>query len=578
MRPTVAGTIVRFVLGSGLASAVVLLFVSGFLPWEAGYSGWALLNVPADVVSGAQGTAVLLTVPALLFGLGSLRRPTLPLRILALLATGAGTVCAWWDVLAPDQGQQWPGLGFGLAVAGYPLAFAASLVLTVLRRQQWGSTRVVLGRTLGLRGGFGLVGVVVFALVIGVGGVWYSSGWVDASTASATAAPAPTGKPGTVLWRLTGAVYPDGPDSLDDSTVAVALPGNLVAVEHGAGGDLVVRDAATGAPRWHYTRRGERLAHLAVSADGRTVVAFYTFRALGEVFGLDAATGAVRWQRSADWLPDGEVTAVPGALVAVSADNQVTALDPDTGSALWTINSLGSADNGCGVPLNGIGGTTTVTVLVTQCDLTETVTVRAVNATGRTLWTVVNPGGAPSDSDSNAERSVLAVDASSVVLATGDQQKFVVLNAATGAVRWSGAEPFVGLAGATVLTATNLSATDLDGDLRLREAATGALAANQPMPPLPLAGDDTNTATNYAGRVYLLTNPGDSEANLVELDPNTARVLVSYPVPLTGVAGVPSAAFLPSSISPTAGYTLVAGPNPNTADIDPYTILAVRTG
>jgi hypothetical protein len=96
---------------------------------------------------------------------------------------------------------------------------------------------------------------------------------VRATTASAANPAAVTGPPGRLLWKVSR------PGKNVDLGGGV-LPGGLVVLEE-SGREVVVREAATGARRWHYARSDMGIDHsvlpapVAPSDDGHTIVVTY---------------------------------------------------------------------------------------------------------------------------------------------------------------------------------------------------------------------------------------------------------------------------------------------------------------
>lgn len=167
---------------------------------------------------------------------------------------------------------------------------------------------------------------------------------------------------GTVLWRFHpgGTVY--SPPAYDPRTGRIffgatdkrlyavdsrglflwSFPtGDNVATRPAVVGDVVVFgsedrvvygvDAATGKLRWRRVTAGPVVSSPAVV--GRTVVIGSDD---GGIYALDAATGKERWVHRADDAVEAAVVAAGGVVYAAGRDGVLRALDPGSGKALWT--------------------------------------------------------------------------------------------------------------------------------------------------------------------------------------------------------------------------------------------------
>jgi outer membrane protein assembly factor BamB len=581
-QPTLPGVIVRFLLACALAALVILLVISGWLTWELNISGWSLLtDANGDVVSDWQGVAVVTTAATGVLWLLTLLRSNRTTRFLLVLPLILGSLGALLEAVHPQDGQQWPGAGFGIAVICFPAALVIALIRSFLPRIQRGGMRVVLGqigRPIALAG---LAVALVFGGVLGYASYWWGvQRPVDASTAAAGGVPAVGGAAGSTLWQVSGPLTPYGADAPTDSLASAVLAGGLVAIEHGPAGDIAVVDAASGAPRWHFNRPGATLSYLSASADGRTLVAYYLARQRTVTIGFDAATGSVRWQQFSGWEDDSEVTALPNAIVSIGYDDHgtATAVDPASGKQLWSVAQLWDEDDDSTCPAEdssvaGADSLSGLTVVLAECIDPGRLEVRAIDSTGRVRWRLPDLIG-PRDSSDQA--TVLAVSSSVVLIDTGVNHQIDALDPTTGRVLWSmngGSEKFVALDDSFVLTATG---PDNKGRFHVRSATTGALTAAQPPAGLVPPDEASAAGSVLSGRAYLLVENPDATGSLAVLDLRTGKVVGSYPVSLEPVAGLTFAAYLPGTASPGGGVVMVTGVTGGSQGIDRLTSLAVR--
>lgn len=156
----------------------------------------------------------------------------------------------------------------------------------------------------------------------------------------------------------------------------IVAKGRVYVATHG--GNLYALDADTGAPIWRFTAGGPFLHSPAVSAG--VVVAPC---ADGRVFGLDAASGSVRWYSRT--VPGGfsaSPAIVRSTAIVGSRGGDVVALTAGTGRELWRRR--------LGVPIRQTAASDGRRVYLTAEDLR----VRCLDAaTGRVLWTSTQLSG-----------------------------------------------------------------------------------------------------------------------------------------------------------------------------------------
>jgi outer membrane protein assembly factor BamB len=178
---------------------------------------------------------------------------------------------------------------------------------------------------------FGVVGVVVAALVATVAVAWSRGEAAHASLHTITAAPSP-------LAVQSPAPRPR-PVWHTGDRAALGVPqwsGTVITYSrHTVGG----RDARTGKPTWTYTR-SDREVCTAAQAGGTTIAVYEVHGNCDELGAFDSQTGQRRWTRTLD--KDGKpIDGRPAYQVLsftflVSSGTSIYAIDPGTGQDRWT--------------------------------------------------------------------------------------------------------------------------------------------------------------------------------------------------------------------------------------------------
>jgi hypothetical protein len=310
----------RPITTTALLVAGLALLVAPFLYWQLDLRGWSVLGAADSLRTDGERVGVALAVPVGLFGLVLAARPFVFLRRLVLLLAALATAFLLHTAIAPaHDGESAPGIGFGLAVFGYPLILLAALALEL---PDTGRRR---GRVVAL------LTVAVLSAVVGTGATWFATARIAGTDGAGLATASAEAAPGTVLWhRATG-----GP------AAPVAAAANGLVVLRTDTGAVTAIDADTGAQRWSYHRAGAAVGPTAVSQDGRTALAVYPVRGRDLVVALDTANGQVRWQQ---WSPAevAEVLPTPGGVLTTYPDGRhlaggrVVDTDPTTGAVRWT--------------------------------------------------------------------------------------------------------------------------------------------------------------------------------------------------------------------------------------------------
>ena len=191
-----------------------------------------------------------------------------------------------------------------------------------------------------------------------------------------------------------------------DSSPAVA--GGTVYIGSGDG-NVYALNAATGALDWSYTTGGPVDSSPAVASG--TV---YVVSEDGNVYALSAAAGALDWSYATGG-PGDSSPAVADGLVYIGTSEHVDALSAATGAAAWTYDLSFSASLSCAAVANG----------VVYIGDNEQNMYALKAATGAVAWDATSAGG----------RSSPAVANGLVYITAG--QDVEALNAATGAVDWA---------------------------------------------------------------------------------------------------------------------------------------------
>jgi outer membrane protein assembly factor BamB len=259
-------------------------------------------------------------------------------------------------------------------------------------------------------------------------------------------------------------------------------------------------DARTGAARWQRRTGGPVYASAAV-AKGVAAIASGD----GVVYGLDVATGAVRWTYA---LPPSKSAfaqspaATDGERIYVGAwDRHVYALDAATGALVWrhlaTPRSFAySAAIGGPAVADGV-------VYVPSNDNV----LHALDArTGAPRWTYSSPG------DKVGYSSPAVVGDRLYVGCLGGKGEVRCLSTADGSERWTAATGHTIYDSSPAVADGRVAIGSVDGNLWLLDAADGRLVARHVLPTghflsSPAAGGGAVYAANFSDRVLALALP-----------------------------------------------------------------------
>ncbi len=294
---------------------------------------------------------------------------------------------------------------------------------------------------------------------------------------------------GHVLWKA---------QTYTTSSAPVLAAGVLYV----AADDGTVRafDAATGQPRWSFTRPVGVSSQLGldgyVGVSGNTV---YVTSDAGAVYALDATTGKQRWLYT---LPSAQdhiytVPVVASGLVYFASgglDGAVYALDATTGKLRWTLAQSGGFD---GQPVL-VGDTL-------YAGATNSPTVHAIDAqTGASRWTY--------DTVANV-LSPIAVGADTIYVGAVDTAVYAI-HTSNATLAWkfqtggAAGNPLIARGAAVTLDGQTLYVGSQGGNVYALDTTTGkshwSVALNSPIDSPPTLLDGTLFVTTEAGDVVAL--------------------------------------------------------------------------
>ena len=210
------------------------------------------------------------------------------------------------------------------------------------------------------------------------------------------------------------------------------------------GGRLTGLDAATGAVRWELPMSGIGPRTYAVAtADGGVAVAGM----LGQLVVVDIADGTVRWSRGIS--QDSTGLAAAAGLVLHGSGGRLTAYDDRAGALRWAVASMDMD-----LPQMQLAGG----LLVVSSAFGGAPVTAYTPASGRVAWTFQTPGP---QAGATASWAAVAAGTAGVPVAVAnlpDPGRLYLLDLATGRVRWQAAT----LAGAGPLL-TPAGVVDLEG-------------------------------------------------------------------------------------------------------------------
>lgn len=235
---------------------------------------------------------------------------------------------------------------------------------------------------------------------------------------------------GAQKWKFT-------PESAVSSSPAVA--GGLVYFT-GYDGKFYAVDAATGKQKWTFETEGERRfagRHLhGMEPTGETMPDFWDFYLSspavfsgnvyfgsgdGNVYALDAASGALKWKFKTGNVVHASPAIADGTLFIGSWDSYFYALDPTTGKEKWHFKTGEDHDKNNHV---GIQSSAAVMDGVVYFGCRDSHIYAVDEKTGKKIWDMYNGGGWVSDSP--------AVLNGVLYIGTGSDTSFHSLNAKTG--------------------------------------------------------------------------------------------------------------------------------------------------
>lgn len=167
----------------------------------------------------------------------------------------------------------------------------------------------------------------------------------------------------------------------------VAAAGRVFTLDAMSG--VTAHDLRTGAPLWSrsLTRATDRARD---ASGGRLALAggtVFVTTGFGDLYALDAATGAERWRQRMDAPMGGGVTVADGLVYTVTRDGRAWALEADTGRIRWELS-------GAGAPAVLTGGPSpVVTDRLAVFPLSSGDLVAALKRNGIRVWQTAVSGG-----------------------------------------------------------------------------------------------------------------------------------------------------------------------------------------
>lgn len=289
---------------------------------------------------------------------------------------------------------------------------------------------------------------------------------------------AATSTGGAALWSTDLTPATDNPD--DATGGGIAVSGGRVFATTGFA-EVSALDAATGSRIWTHKLTSAPNGAPGVS-EGRVYVAALD----GTGVALDAATGRVLWTVTASSSPtgviaDGSPVATGNVVVFPFASNELVALEPSTGTQIWTAYILGERLGRVYARVSDVTGGPVLAGDTVYAGTHSGQTVAIDAGTGRERWRA----------DDGALSPPLVAGGSVFVIS--DQSELIRLDAATGDAIWRVPLPYFTrervrrqaeifahygpvLAGGEVVVVSN------DGLVRTFSPTDGALLSSGPLP------------------------------------------------------------------------------------------------
>jgi outer membrane protein assembly factor BamB len=300
--------------------------------------------------------------------------------------------------------------------------------------------------------------VVVVGVVLGVVVAGSTPRTVTKAHSLASSRPAGRG------WIFTTSAAVDGSPTVAGGIVYVGDDnGNLYAI-----------DADTGALRWKLPTGSSVVSRPAV-VDGTV----YVGSSNEDVYALNAATGAIRWKRDTGGAVDSGLAVTDGVVYVGNDNNEVFALDAATGAVGWTRRT---GDNVTTNPAVS-GGTVYV-----GCEDDSVYALDA--ATGAVRWRRTTGGQV------NSSPAISA----GVVFVGSDDGKVYALNAATGSVEWTRSTGGKVDSAPAVADGVVFVGSD-DGDVYALDSATGSVEWTRPTGGEVDSGPAVSGGTVFVGSV-----------------------------------------------------------------------------
>lgn len=313
---------------------------------------------------------------------------------------------------------------------------------------------------------------------------WAQAGY-DASHLAPNAALAAHVKP---LWSVS-----IGEGSTSDFKVLarpVVLDGMVFAMD--AEGNVGAYDAASGAKKWFLETAPKDSEDPAIgggiAADGERV---YATTGFGEVLAIQANSGKVIWRHALLNPIRAAPTVANGHVYVVSIDNQLSALNAETGEVDWQHRGIAEAATLMGASSPAVAGDSVVVAYASG----EIYNLRAEN--GRSSWnyaltTPTQIGALPAIADI---RGLPVIDHGKV-FAVSHSGRVASVDQRTGDKNW---EADIGGINTPVVTQDALYMLSNEGDLVALSIADGRIVWVQPMQRLSDPADKGSDPVSWTG-------------------------------------------------------------------------------
>ncbi|MDR3375540.1 MAG: PQQ-binding-like beta-propeller repeat protein [Ancalomicrobiaceae bacterium] len=305
-------------------------------------------------------------------------------------------------------------------------------------------------------------------------------------------------------------------DSVRVSARPVAADGRIFVYD--PNGNVSAHSADSGGRIWKVSLRPEGINAIApgggVASDGPHV---YVSTGYGVVAALDAATGAVLWQKKLDKPGRGSPTVADGKLYLVSEGNVLFALNTADGSDVWNFRGVPEVGGLLGAANPAVSGG--IVVVPFSSGELDAIDIK----TGNGVWSEQMARASRNFAITGlADITASPVIDDGVVYATGIGSRTAAFNLKTGLKIW---DINIGSAHTPAVAGNTVFIVDLDDNLIAIERKTGEVIWSTHLP----VTRTKHKATHWAGpllaggALWLVSNEG----GLIAVDPALGRVTLT---------------------------------------------------